>query len=122
MTLLLKIYYSWTREAGQSMSLSEAKALLEENGYVFARRMEPGWEEKAFRLNDEYIAIKVGGGQLELLRPKELCDHIGIDRHTLTRSLQHSDCPQVRQLRGPKGWLVGIEPTQDLVTFLLRNK
>jgi hypothetical protein len=104
------------------MSLSEAKALLEENGYVFARRMEPGWEEKAFRLNDEFIAIKLIDGQPELLKPKELCDLIGIERHTLTRSLKHSDCPQVRERRGRKRRLVGIEPTQELITFLLRNK
>jgi hypothetical protein len=105
--------------------IAKAKALLEENDYLVVRRFEPGWKEKAIRLNDEWIAIRVKGqnsGELECIRPHEFCKLIGIERHTLTRGLKHKDCPTVKVERGPKGWLRFLQPTQELVNFLRRNK
>ena len=68
--------------------IAEAKALLEDNDYLVVRRYEPGWSEKAIRLNDEWIAIRVKGqnkGELEWISPHEFCELIGIERHTLIR-------------------------------------
>ena len=105
--------------------VAEAKVLLEENDYLVVRRFEPGWQEKAIRLNDEWIAFRLQGqnrGQVEWIRPRDFCEDIGIDRHTLTRHLKQSDYPKVIQKRGPKGRLLFLQPTQELVTFLRRNK
>lgn len=106
--------------------IAEAKVLLEENDYLVVRRFEPGWQEKAIRLNDEWIAIRLQGqnrGQVEWIKPRDFCELIGIDRHTLTRHLKDKDCPKVKKKRGPKKKrLCFLKPTQELVTFLLRNK
>src|SRR5438067_94798 len=81
--------------------IAEAKAFLEENDYVvFPRRLHLGWWTK----------------------PRDLCERIGLDRHTLTRHLKDKDCPRVEQRRGPKGRLRFLKPTEELITFLLRNK
>src|SRR5947208_3282186 len=109
----------------QREKIAEAKAFLEENDYLVVRRFEPGWSEKAIGLNDEWIAIRVKGqnsGELEWIRPRDFCELIGIERHTLIRGLKHKDCPKVIQKRGPKGRLRFLQPTQELVTFLRRNK
>jgi hypothetical protein len=80
--------------------IAEAKALLEENGYLVVRRFQLGsWTT-----------------------PRDLCEHIGIDGHTLARHLKDKDCPKVIQKRGPKGRLRFLRPTEELITFLLRNK
>ena len=80
--------------------IAEAKALLEENGYLVVPRFQLGrWTQ-----------------------PRDFCELIGIDRHTLTRGLKHKECPKVKVERGPKGWLRFLQPTQELVTFLRRNK
>jgi hypothetical protein len=105
--------------------IAEAKVLLEENDYLVVRRFEPGWQENAIRLDDEWIAFRLQGqnrGQVEWIRPRDFCELIGLDRHTLTRLLKQEDCPEVRQRRGPKGRLLCLQPTQELVTFLRRNK
>jgi hypothetical protein len=83
---------------------------------------EPGWEERAFRLNEDYIAIKLVGGQCDFIRPTELCEVIGIERHTLGRALKRSDCPEVRQERGPKGRLVRVQATPEFISYLFRHK
>jgi hypothetical protein len=80
--------------------IAEAKALLEEKGYLVVRRFQLGW----------------------WTTPRDFCEVIGIDRHTLTRHLKDKDCPKVIQKRGPKGRLVCLQPTQELVIFLCRNK
>jgi hypothetical protein len=102
--------------------IAEAKALLEENNYLVVRRFEPGWGEKPIRLNDEWIAIRLQGGQVEWISPRHFCERIGIDRHTLTKHLKQEHCPNVKQKRGPKGRLLFLQPTPELVTFLRRNK
>jgi hypothetical protein len=33
--------------------------LLEKNGYVVARRAQPGWGENAFELGDEFVAFRL---------------------------------------------------------------
>ncbi len=53
---------------------------------------------------------------------RDFCEVIGIDRHTLTRHLKQEDCPEVDDRRGPKGRLRFLRPTQELITFLRRNK
>jgi hypothetical protein len=81
-------------------TIAEAKALLEENGYLVVRRFQLGsWTT-----------------------PRDFCEVIGIDRHTLTRHLKDKDCPKVIQKRGPKGRLRFLRPTEELIMFLLRNK
>jgi hypothetical protein len=102
--------------------IAKAKALLEDNDYVVVRMAEPGWAIGAFRLNEEFIAIRLNERQPVFLRPKDFCDLIGIERHTLGRNLKHPDCPRVKQQRGPKGHLVALQPTPELITFLRRNK
>jgi hypothetical protein len=105
--------------------IAEAKAFLEDNDYLVVRRFEPGWAEKAIRLKDEWIAIRLqdkNRGQVEWIRPREFCELIGIDRHTLTRHLKQKDCPNVNPKRGPKGRLLFLQPTQELVIYLRRNK
>lgn len=104
------------------MNIARAKEFLESKGYVIVLRAEPGWQERVFRLNEDYIAIKLVDGQCEFIRPTELCEAIGIERHTLGRALKRPDCPQVKQERGPKGWLVRLQPTSELIAFLLRHK
>ena len=105
-----------------------AKKLFEDNGYVLARGDEPDWREKAFRFGDEFVAFrledKVGSAarQPVWIRPSEFCRLIGIERHTLARNLRHRNCPKTELDRGPKGWLVGLRPTQEFITFLKRNK
>jgi hypothetical protein len=103
--------------------ISEAKALLEENGYLVVRRcFGPGWGEKPIRLNYGWIAIRLQGGQGEWISPRDFCERIGIDGHTLARQLKQEDCPAVMQKRGPKGRLRFLQPTEELITFLRRNK
>jgi hypothetical protein len=102
--------------------IAEAKALLEANGYPVVRRFEPGWGEKPIRLNYEWIAVRLQGGQVEWISPRGFCERIGIDRHTLTRNLKDKDCPKVIQKRGPKGRLRFLRPTEELIAFLRRNK
>jgi hypothetical protein len=106
--------------------IAEAKALLEENEYLVVRCSEPGWEEKAIPLNDEWIAIRLqeqNRGEVAWIKPRKFCKLFGVERHTLARHLKQEDCPKVGQKRGPKGRrLLFIQPTQDLVTFLRRNK
>ena len=108
-----------------------AKNLLEENGYFVARMAEPGWQEKAFRLGDEFVVFRledksgpgVAAKQLVWVRPSQLYELIGIERHTLSRNLKHKRCPKIELDRGPKGKrLVGIRPDQEFITFLRRNK
>jgi hypothetical protein len=80
--------------------IAEAKALLEENGYLVVRRYQLGrWTN-----------------------PRDFCEDIGIDRHTLTRHLKDKDCPKVIQKRGPMGRLRFLRPTEELIAFLVRNK
>jgi hypothetical protein len=102
--------------------IAKAKALLEDNDYVVVQMAEPNWNDAAFPLNGEFIAIRLNQGQPDFLRPKDFCDLIGIERHTLTRNLKRPDCPKVKKQRGPKGHLVALQPTEELVTFLRRNK
>jgi hypothetical protein len=104
------------------MDVARAKEFLEGEGYVVVLRAEPGWQEQAFLLNEEYIAIKLVGGQCDFIRPTELCNLIGIERHTLYRNLKRPDCPKVKQERGPKRNLVRIQPTPEFIQYLLRNK
>jgi hypothetical protein len=104
------------------MSIASAKRFLEDQGYVVVLRAEPGWEERAFRLNEEYIAVKLVDGQCGLIRPIELCNVIGIERHTLSRALKRPECPRVRQERGPKHRLVRIQVTPEFIRYLRRNK
>ena len=107
-----------------------AKNLLEENGYFVARMAEPGWQEKAFRLGDEFVVFRledksgpgVAAKQLVWVRPSQLYELIGIERHTLSRNLKHKRCPKIELDRGPKGRLVGLRPTEELITFLKRKK
>ncbi len=106
--------------------IAEAKAVLEENGYVVARRcFGPGWQENAVRLGDNWVAFRLqrkNKGQLQWITPRDFCEIIGIDRHTLTRHLKDKDCPRVKKKRGRKGRLVWLQPTQELITFLRKNK
>jgi hypothetical protein len=102
--------------------IAKAKALLEDNDYVVVRMAEPNWHDMAFRLNEEFIAIRLDEAHPVFLRPKELCDLIGIERHTLYRNLKRPDCPKVKQERGPKRNLVRIQPTPEFIQYLLRNK
>jgi len=104
------------------MDIARAKEFLEGKGYVVVRMAEPGWQEQAFRLNEEYIAIKLAGGQCDFIRPTELCKLIRIERHTLGRALKRPDCPEVRQERGAKGWLVRVQATPEFISYLLRHK
>jgi hypothetical protein len=104
------------------MDIRSARHFLEDNGYVVVRRAEPGFEENAFELNEDYVAFRLIDRQPTFVRPKELCDLIGIERHTLYRRLCHPDCPRVKSKRGPKGRLVSIQPTQELIDHLRRNK
>jgi len=106
-----------------------AKKLLEDNGYVVARMAEPGWQEKAFRFGDEFVAFRLeaklgsAASQPVWMQPGELCKLIGIDRHTLARNLRQRNCPKIELERGPKGKrLVRLRVTQEFITFLRRNK
>jgi len=72
--------------------------------------------------NEEYVAFRLVDRQPTFVGPKELCDLISIERHTLYRRLRHADCPPVKSKRGPQGRLVSIQPTQELIDHLRRNK
>src|SRR5438132_13635014 len=100
----------------------EAKRLLEDHDYVVFRMAEPGWQERAFRLGDEWVAFRLHQENPIWIKPAQFCKLIGIDRHTLTRNLKHKDCPKIKQERGPKGRLVRLEPTQALKYYLRRFK
>jgi hypothetical protein len=106
----------------------KAKKLLEDNGYVLARGDEPDWREKAFKFGDGLVAFrledKLGSAarQPVWIRPGEFCELIGIERHTLPRSLRHKNCPKIELERGPKGKLVRLRPTQEFITFVKRNQ
>jgi hypothetical protein len=108
--------------------IGKAKKLLEDNEYVCVRMPEPGWQEKAFRFGDEFVAFRLedkpgsAARQCVWMPPGEFCEWIGIERHTLSRSLRHKNCPKIELERGPKGWLVRLRPTQEFITFVKQNQ
>jgi hypothetical protein len=104
------------------MDVPTAKRFLEDKGYVVVLRGEPGSNERAFRLNEEYIAFRLDGQQCDFIKPTELCRLIEIERHTLSRALARPDCPKVDQERGLKGRLVRLKPTAEFMAFLRRHK
>ena len=119
-----------------SDEIQRAKKLLEKNGYIVARVARPGWQEVAVKLDDNFVAFflqpewnrsanrhdYVKQGTFALVRPKSFCEVLGIDRHTLTRKLKHKNCPhEIKQVRGPTGRLILLQPTQPLIDFLLAH-
>ncbi len=113
--------------------IQRAKKLLERKGYIVARVGRLGWRELAVRLKDDYVAFHVAPdwkrspksrkavylGTFAWVTPKKFSEALKIDRHTLTRKLKQKDCPRgINQVRGPKGRLVRLEPTQELIDFL----
>lgn len=118
-----------------SEEILKAKKLLEKNGYIVARIAHPDWPKDAMRLNAAYVAFAVEPdwkrcSSLEyvnqkdfgLVRPKDLCSVLGIDRHTLARKLKHKHCPRgIHQERGSKGRLIRLQPTQALIDFLMAH-
>src|SRR5437764_7174771 len=106
----------------------KAKKLLEDNGYVLARGDEPDWREKAFKFGDGLVAFRledkpgVAARQPVWIRPGEFCKLIGIERHTLSRSLKNEKCPKIELERGPNGRLTGLRPEQGFITFVTRYK
>jgi len=104
--------------AEAKIRIASARELLEEHGYVVARMAEPGSQEVAFAMGDEYVAFRLVDGETAWIRPKEFCERIGISRHTLTRKLKLETCPQPRVQRGPMGRLVYLQPTKELINYL----
>ena len=113
-----------------------AKKLLEKHGYIVARAAHPEWREAAVRVDDTYVAFLltpewsrfpnrlnyVNQGTFAWIKPKSFCEVLGIDRHTLTRKLKHKNCPhEIKQVRGPTGRLILLQPTQPLIDFLLAH-
>ena len=109
--------------------LLKAKQLLQATGYIVARRAKPGWQKEAWRFRDNYVAFPLRGWRydretmcLDWVKPKEFCEVIGITRKTLTKSLKDKSCPKVKVQRGKTGRLRSIQPSEELIRFLLRNK
>jgi hypothetical protein len=104
------------------MDVASAKRFLEDKGYVVVLRGEPGFNERAFPLNEEYIAFRLDGRRCDFVKPTELCRMVKIERHTLGRALARPDCPKVDQERGRKARLVRLKPTGEFIAFLRRHK
>jgi len=109
--------------------LRKAKELLQAKGYIVARRAKPGWQKEAWRFRDNYVAFPLRVWRydrermcLDWVKPKEFCEVIGITRKTLTKSLKDKSCPKVKVQRGKTGRLRSIQPSEELIRFLLRNK
>ena len=103
--------------------IDEAKQLLEQNGYLVAGPFTYQTYRDAFLLKPGLVAFHLDAtGQFKWMKPRDLCEAIDIERHTLTRHLKQKDCPKVKQHRGPKGRLRRLQPTRELVRFLTRNK
>ena len=109
--------------------LLKAKELLQANGYIVARRAKPGWQNLAWRFRDNYVAFPLCGWRWDRetmcpawVKPKEFCKAIRIARKTLTKALKEKSCPKVKKQRGKSGRLRSLQPTEELIQFLLRNK
>ena len=109
----------------------KAKELLRAKGYIVARRAKPGWQKAAWRYRDKdsYVAFPLGPWRwdretmcCDWVKPKEFCEAIGITRKTLTKSLKDKSCPKVKVQRGKSGRLRSIQPNEELIRFLRRNK